>query len=136
MEWDLRPIRGHYRNGFDRLKALTVLGQQTQHQRELPLPFKDFGGLLAANRGLHNGVDVPDRKTVAGTAGTVHFNQNVRLSQLLEDPDVLNTPYGGELPRDGVSGGGEHLQVRAKELDGILAFDTRDGLLNIVLNVL
>ena len=91
---------------------------------------------LAADRGLHDGIDVPGRQAIARGADAVDVDADGRLAEGPQHRQIGDARHLGQHRGDGVGGLFQRLQIVAVHLDGILALDAGCRLFDVVLDVL
>ena len=119
-------------------RVLSELRRESHHDREMPVAagLIDVAGGIAADRHPDGGVDVARRETVARRAGAIDVDLHGRLAERGEHRKIGDAGHGGEHGLDLVGGVGQRLQIVAEQLDRVLAFDARDRLGDVVLQIL
>ena len=111
-----------------------VLFRPAQDEVEMLFSFEDLRDDLPANRCLHHRRDVASVEPVAANLRSIGRNTNGRLTKRAEDAQILDTRNLFEHIDDVLGLGLVDMQIRAHDLDRVLALDPRHGLLDVVGN--
>ena len=129
--------RGH-RNSLDGLEVASIGRTQAHHHRKMPVAgaLVEIARALAADRRLHDGIDVAGRQSIARGPDPIDVDADRGLPERTQHGQIRDARNLGEHLRDVVRGLLQGLEVIAVDLDGILALHARCGLFDVVLDVL
>mmetsp|Transcript_5519 Transcript_5519/g.13306 ORF Transcript_5519/g.13306 Transcript_5519/m.13306 type:complete len:1095 (-) Transcript_5519:4456-7740(-) len=120
----------------DALDAGTGGAREAHRQAVLPLAFQHRSNNRAAQRGLHNGIDIAGVQAIAGRLDAVDLDAEVGLAEDIEDAEVtdaLDLPHQRHRPGGNLF---EDAEIGPDDLDRVGTLDAREPLFDVVLDVL
>ena len=109
---------------------------ETHRQIELPVALQHGGRHGAGHGRLHHGVHVPGIQPVSSGLDAIHFDIEIRLTDDVEDAEILHALDLLHLLQYLAGIFLQLVQIGADDFDRIGAFDARQRLLHVVLDVL
>src|SRR5262249_30086660 len=98
------------------------------------LPVQHLSDGLASDRRLYNAVDVVRQQAVARGALAVGTNEQIRLTELGNHAEILDSTHRSHDTGNVGSSGFKVLELISKKLDRVLALNPGHRLFDVVLN--
>src|SRR5713101_9906999 len=127
-ERDLRPVRRGDEDLPDGPEILPIGLRPAHDQIEVLLPLVDLRDGRPTHRGLYDRLDVSHVEPISGAQTPIRHDADVRLTQRMEEPQVLDPAHAGEHGDDLARLLLVHPEVRADDLDRVLPLHSGERL--------